>query len=148
MKTCATCPEDNLNKFYTNLNGKSFKHCMRCHSRNERERYYAKRSAMWAAEGKTYQPGSCKRLNKGKDMNNHNLIYIRKEDKKIVHMMRIDNGSYSVKDPITGEKEKITAHFVRKKYECVSKFSKLARKKKLDYFGCVRSLQTQEKQLA
>ena len=77
-------------------------------------------------------------------MNDYNLIYLRKDDKKIFHVRRIDNGEYSVKDPMTGEKQKVTTHFFKKKYECVSKFSNEARKKKLDFLF----LQPQQKQMA
>lgn len=77
-------------------------------------------------------------------MNDYNLIYTRKSDQKIFHVKRIDNSEYSLKDPITGEKEKITSHFLKKQYECVTKFSEEARKKKLDF----SFLQVREKQLA
>ena len=81
-------------------------------------------------------------------MNEHNLVYIRKEDGKIFHVRRLACNEYSMKDPITGEKETITAHFLKKKYECVSSFSDSAKKKMLDFSFARPSLHKQEKQLA
>lgn len=100
-----------------------------------------------AAEGREYTPGAYQKLGKfikEKDMNAHDLIYMRKIDKKIFHVMRIDNSGYSVKDPMTGEKEIVSSHFMRKRYDCVSKFSKLAKKKMLDF----SFVQIQQKQMA
>lgn len=130
-------------KFY--VSSKSV--CAACITAKNNRRYYAKRAAMMAAEGREYVPGSYQKLGKfikEKDMDTHDLIWVRKNDQKVFHVRRIDNSSYSVKDPMTGEKDIVSSHFMRKQYDCVSKFSKNAKKKMLDF----SFLQTQQKQMA
>ena len=52
------------------------------------------------------------------------LIYIRKNDSRIYHGKRIIMGHYSLRDPMTGEKLRITKHALFRDYEFQEKLSK------------------------
>ena len=56
-------------------------------------------------------------------MNDFDLIYVRKSDKKIFFVKKIIHGVYKKMDPMTGETESVTKYALSNNYEYQSKVS-------------------------
>ena len=54
-------------------------------------------------------------------VDDHNLRYTRNEDGKLFHVKRLVEGEYSIKDPETGEKFRLTRKRLRNSYSTVKK---------------------------
>lgn len=50
-------------------------------------------------------------------MSEFDLVYIHKETKKIWHVQRVTPQDYRLKDPITGETERVSRYDIKKNFE-------------------------------
>lgn len=56
-------------------------------------------------------------------MSEFDLIYIEKATKKIWHVQRVTPTDYRLRDPITGETERVSRYEIKKNYEFQERIS-------------------------